>query len=222
MVVKATGKGDFGNGIRRIGEELGSDAQACLEDELVGCEAENPFDEPGKAGGLQAGVPGENGGREVVIEVRLKVFHRFDEARWDGAAPAGHSQVAGYADDPNDVSPRVEDGELGRQAPAGFPPGVPVHVQMVHERLARAQDLLVLLGIDFGKFLRKDLGDSSAQQLVLLFEPASLDEGLVDGDITAPEVFNKESYLGHMVKNVLDHRHFHGPALAGVCGGRRE
>ena len=60
MVVETTGASDFRNGILRLGEEFGGGAQAGLEDKLVGREAEDPFDEPGKAGVRQAGLPGED------------------------------------------------------------------------------------------------------------------------------------------------------------------
>ena len=97
---------------------------------------------------------------------------------------------------PMTASLRLEDGELGRQAPAGFPRGVPVHVQVVHDRLARAQDLLVLLRIDLGQVPGEDLEDRSPQQLVLVFEPAALNERLVDRDITALAVFNQKAISG--------------------------
>ena len=83
MVVEATGASDIGDRILGVNEEFGSGAETCLQDELVGCKPINPFDETGKAGGVQAGDVGKAAGCQRLFIVRLQIFHGLGKARRD-------------------------------------------------------------------------------------------------------------------------------------------
>ena len=62
VVVKAASASDIGDRILGVTKEFGSGAEACLQDELVGRKSVYPFDEAGKAGGVQAGDVGKPAG----------------------------------------------------------------------------------------------------------------------------------------------------------------
>jgi hypothetical protein len=91
-----------------------------------------------------------------------------------------------------------------------------VQFEVVHNGLSGAQHLLILPGIAFSEFLRKDLKHISSQQLLLVINTAALHERLVHCGVAAVKVFDGESDFRHMVENPLDHNHLDGPAQAGI------
>jgi hypothetical protein len=129
---------------------------------------------------------------------------------------AGGAQVTRYAGYTNDRAGLVEDGELGGETPTGFPLRVPVQFEVVHNWLSGAQDSLILPGIDFGEFLREDLQHITSEQLLLVCDPASLHERLVNGGVAAMKILDEKSDFRHMVENPLNHHHLDGPAQAGI------
>src|ERR1019366_10238044 len=148
--------------------------------------------------------------------MRFQVFHRLCQPRWDEFRLAGGAQVTRYAGYANNSAGLVKDGKLGGETPTWFPLRVPVQFEVVHNWLSGAQNSLILPGIDFGEFLREDLQHISSQQLLLVCDPASLHEGLVDGGVAAMKILDEESDFRHMVEYPLDHDHLDGPAQAGI------
>jgi hypothetical protein len=82
MVVEAASASDIGDRILGVTQEFGSGAEACLQDELVGSKPVDPFDETGKARGVQAGDVGKAGGCQRLFIVRLEIFHGLGKAGW--------------------------------------------------------------------------------------------------------------------------------------------
>jgi hypothetical protein len=148
--------------------------------------------------------------------MRFQVFHRLCKAKWDEFSVARGAQVTRYTGYANNSAGLVKYGELGGETPTWFPLRVPVQFEMVHNWLSGTQNSLILPGIDFREFLREDLQHISSQQLLLVCDPASLHERLVDGSVSAMQILDEEGDLRHMVEDPLDHHHLDGPAQAGI------
>ena len=76
--------------------------------------------------------------------------------------------------------------------------------KVVDDWAASADDGLVLDGVNFGELFWKDLLDMSAEQFLFITATTTLNEGLIDGDVTAAGVFDKKCGVGNVIEELFD------------------
>ena len=81
---------------------------------------------------------------------------------------------------------------------------VPMQLQMVNYRAASLDNSLVLVGINFGEFLGENLLDVPAEKFLFIAATATINQGLIDGDVTAASIFDEESSVGNVIEELLD------------------
>ena len=82
--------------------------------------------------------------------------------------------------------------------------GVPMQFEVIDNWAASPDDGLILLGVKFGKFFWKDLLDVAAEQFLFITATTTLNEGLIDSDVTAAGVFDKKCGVGNVIEELFD------------------
>jgi len=176
VIVKTAFVGDIGYRAVAFPQQTGGLRDSGLDDELIGSQAEDAFDEPGEANGGQTGAAGERTGRDGLVAMGFEVFQRAGKAGGDGFTIAGRPQIARDTHYSDDEAGMVAHGKLGRQTPTTPAMRIPVQFQMVNDGPARAKDGLVLVRIKLGQFFGENFAHMTAKQIVLVPAAASFHE----------------------------------------------
>jgi hypothetical protein len=76
--------------------------------------------------------------------------------------------------------------------------------EVIDDRPAGAQNGLVLGGVKVGEFPWENFADLLTQELAFLLQPAALDQGLVDRQVTACGVFDKECRFRNVIEQLFN------------------
>lgn len=90
--------------------------------------------------------------------------------------------------------------------------GVPMQFEVIDYWAARPDDSLILAGVKFGEFFWEDLLDMPAEQFLFIAATTTLNERLIDGDVTSASVFDKKCGVRNVIEELFDDGQFGGDA----------
>src|SRR5262249_16072949 len=108
------------------------------------------------------------------------------------------AQIARDADQTDNRPGTIPNRQFRSQAPSWSPTGIPMQLQTVEDRFGRTQDPFILRVIQFTQLLRKNLPRAASQQFMFFTKATSVDQGLVDREITAMAIFQEKRDFRHM------------------------
>ncbi len=146
----------------------------------------------------------EGRGRNGIGVIRFEMFEGGSEAGRNNFAVARGAEVAGNADDADDLSRAIAHGQFGCKTPPGAAADIPMEFEAINDGAALLEDGEILAGVLLGEFFWKNIAHVLAQQFLLGAQAAALNEGFIDGDVASPDVLDKENNLGNVVKKRLD------------------
>ena len=82
--------------------------------------------------------------------------------------------------------------------------GVPMQFEVIDNWAASPDDGLVLVGVKFSEFFRKDLLNMTSEQFLFVAATTTFDEGLINGNVTATSVFDKKCGVGNVIEELFD------------------
>jgi len=106
----------------------------------------------------------------------------------------------------------IAHGKFRRQTPTGPTMRVPMQFQVIDDGAAGADDGLVLDSVKRGELFWKDLLHMSSEQFLFVTATTTLDQRLIDSDVTAACVFNKKGCVRNVIEQLLDDGQFGGDA----------
>ena len=134
----------------------------------------------------------------------LKEFQSAGETGGNTFAITWSAQIPRGSDDTGDDTVMIAHREFRRQTPTGPAMRVPMQFQMIDDRAASADNGLVLIGVKFGQFFRKNFLHVPAKEFLFIAATTTFDEGLIDGDITAASVLDEKYSVGNVIEELFD------------------
>ena len=151
-------------------------------------------------GGFTPARRASRAGRHGVGKVCPQVFDRLHQRGGTAPLVAGGGDIPRKAGQARDAAGAVAQREFSGQAPAGLAVGYRCSSQFAHHGGAGGQHVPVLLGITERELAGKQIGHGAPKQLGLAAAAAAIDQSLVDREVAAVPVLQKENGVGHQIE----------------------
>lgn len=82
--------------------------------------------------------------------------------------------------------------------------GIPMQFQMIDDSASSADDTLVLNSVKFSEFFWENFLNMTSQQFLFLAATTAFDQRLIDRDVAAASVFDKECSVWNVIEELFD------------------
>lgn len=140
---------------------------------------------------------------EGFVDVVADVVEELGEALEVGVGESGDVEIAGDADEADDIASVVEEGFLVGEAPVFAPVGVEVSFELAVEAAGFLHDLVIFLDEAFAERWWEEFGGGAADEGFTIGDAAAGEEGLVDGEVSALRVLDEKGDIVDVVEEPL-------------------